>query len=348
MYSVLDNEDFNTSEIYGVINALEKHVSARRVRPGHKYIIEKSTSNVLISFSYFPTKIDMYKVSASTTGAYTANYEKEEMQKDLIVISGTIDSSLYEVMITHENGSPLLAVEFADIFAWQIDFFTEPRHGDEFKLVYEHYTSKRGYTKIGRILAAIYKNKQKSFKAVFFDNGNGKSGYYDEKGHSMQKAFLRAPLNYRRISSFFSHRRFHPILKYHRPHRGIDYAAPRGTPIVAVGDGKVIASKWSGGFGRLIKIRHNSIYETWYGHLSRYAKGVRTGKYVKQGQVIGYVGSSGLSTGPHLDFRIKKNNRFVNYIRLKFPPAKSIPKKYFSNFAETRDELLAKINEPAV
>jgi murein DD-endopeptidase MepM/ murein hydrolase activator NlpD len=266
--------------------------------------------------------------------------------KDVIIkertISGTIDNSLYQTLMD-ENASPLLAVELADVFAWQIDFYTIQK-GDKFFAVYNEKYVGDDFVGIGKILTAEFIHQRNSYKAFLF-NQDGKDEYFDEEGKSLQKEFLKAPLKYRRISSRFSRRRLHPIFRVYRPHLGIDYAAATGTPVQAVGDGIVILRQRKGGAGRFVKIRHNSVYTSGYMHLSRYGKGIRVGKKVKQGQVIGYVGSSGHSTGPHLDFRFYKNGRAVNYMTQKFPSSKSVSKENLSEFYKVRDSLMQKLKK---
>jgi murein DD-endopeptidase MepM/ murein hydrolase activator NlpD len=234
-----------------------------------------------------------------------------------------------------------IAMKVADILAWQVDFLTEPRPGDEVRVVWERYRRNGEFLFDGRILAVEYRGKGNRCFAVYYDGNEKYAGYYDLQGQSVRKAFLKAPLSYRRISSYFSHSRFHPILRYWRPHLGIDYAAPTGTPVEAVGDGKVIFAGRNHDYGNQVQIRHNSTYVTYYGHLSRFARGIKKGVYVKQGQVIGYVGMTGLATGPHLDFRIKRNGKFVNFLKLKIPPAKSLPKRLMEEYKSLRIERLA-------
>ncbi|MDL1973061.1 MAG: M23 family metallopeptidase, partial [Deltaproteobacteria bacterium] len=191
----------------------------------------------------------------------------------------------------------------------------------------------------GRILAAEFVNKGRRLEAYYFEDPTGHKDYYDANGRSLRKAFLRAPLRYKRISSYFSYHRLHPILGIVRPHLGIDYAAPIGTPVEAVGDGRVVFIGWKRGFGKFIKIRHNHIYTSTYGHLSRFARGLKKGSFVKQGQVIGYVGSTGLSTGPHLDFRFMAHGRYINYLKFKQPESKSIPRCFRLSFREKVERL---------
>ncbi|HDD35543.1 MAG TPA: M23 family metallopeptidase, partial [Candidatus Desulfofervidus auxilii] len=198
----------------------------------------------------------------------------------------------------------------------------------------------------GRILAAWFINQGHLFEAYYFKTPDGRAEYYDAEGKPLRKAFLKAPLRYKRISSYFSYHRLHPILGIIRPHLGIDYAAPIGTPVETVADGRIVYMGWKGGFGKFIKIRHTHRYVSTYGHLSRFAKGLKIGSYVKQGQVIGYVGSTGLSTGPHLDFRFLVDNRYINYLKFKSPPVKSLPSKYLAQFKKQMSYFRGLLKEP--
>jgi murein DD-endopeptidase MepM/ murein hydrolase activator NlpD len=208
-------------------------------------------------------------------------------------------------------------LQFADIFAWTVDFLTECRRGDRFRLLYVQETG-NGATDV---LAAAYAQRDTTHIGLSLPREDGGTDYYTPTGTNLRKAFLRSPLNYRRISSRFSYSRYHPILKIRRPHLGVDYAAPTGTPVVSVADGKVSFAGWKGGYGRYVKIKHTGGCYTAYGHLSRFARGVRKGARVSQGQVIGYVGSTGLSTGPHLDYRVQMQGRYVDPLRMDVPPA---------------------------
>jgi murein DD-endopeptidase MepM/ murein hydrolase activator NlpD len=253
-------------------------------------------------------------------------------------IEGEVTLSLYDAVCA-SGGDAELAMLLSDIFAWDIDFFTDPRSGDRFSLLVEQYVRGGNRREYGAVLAARYQGKEVSKEAYLFRLANGNRGYFDGEGKSLRRTFLRSPLNYRRISSFFTNSRFHPILKTYRPHHGIDYSARYGTPIVAIGDGKVQYAGWKGGYGRFVSIRHNSIYESTYGHLSRFGKGIARGARVKQGQVIAYVGSSGLSTGPHLDFRIARNGSFVNPLKLSVPPLEPVPQGEIATFKGRAQDL---------
>jgi murein DD-endopeptidase MepM/ murein hydrolase activator NlpD len=259
-------------------------------------------------------------------------------------VSGTITSSLFEAVDAQGEG-PELAIALAEIFGWDVDFVRDIREGDSFKmLVRERYRDGK-FSGYGPILAARFTNQGHTFNAFRFVMDSGGADYYDAKGNSMRKAFLKAPLSFTRISSGYSGSRFHPILKVWRPHRGIDYAAPTGTPIKTVGDGVVSARSYGKAAGRYVKVRHANGYESCYNHMSKYASGTAPGSRVRQGQVIGYVGSTGYATGPHLDFRMKKNGAYINPLKVKSPPALPVPKKYKADFEKEKGRLLALLED---
>ena len=339
----LAREGFSQEEIFLLQEALRPIFDFRKCYPDDKYEITR-TSGKLKNIRYWTSPLDFYLVERGDSGELVASRERVKTEEVITGIKGEIESSLYESMLK-ENLTPDLIMRFADIFAWQIDFLTEPRTGDVFKLIWKNYQKDGKSLLEGRILAAQYENNGKIHTAVFFEDSAGSGDHYTLEGESLRKMFLRSPLNYRRISSYFSYQRFHPILKYYRPHLGIDYAAPSGTPVSTIGDGMVVYAGWKDGFGRFVKIRHSGSYYTTYGHLSRYGRGIKEGKKVKQGQVIGYVGTSGLSTGPHLDFRIIRNGRFVNFLKIKLPSAKSLDPKYMASFNEIKDQYLSRLNQ---
>ncbi len=247
------------------------------------------------------------------------------------VVSGRIEDNLYN-SILRLGLSPSVVFDLSDIFSSDIDFNTDFRQGDTFILYIEKFARNGKICKPPHILAARLIVQGKTYEAYYFETKKEHGSYYDRYGHSKEKMFLKAPLHYRRISSFFSPRRLHPILKIYRPHYGIDYAAPVGTPVSALGDGVVKFVGWKGGFGKFIAIKHNRIYKTTYGHLSRFARGIRVGVRVKKGQVIGYVGATGLATGPHLDFRFYKNGKPINFLKTRWPHAHSIPKRLMGKY----------------
>ena len=261
--------------------------------------------------------------------------------QDRNAINGEVYNSFYQSAI--DKGMPSgVIMDIADIFAWDIDFLVDIRPADKFQVIFDKYYRDGEYIDNGKVLAARFVNQKNIHESFYFTDSDGRSLYYSRKGESLRKAFLKSPLRYRRISSYFSLKRFHPILKIYRPHYGIDYAAPTGTPIESVGNGRITFIGRKGGYGRYIRVRHNHIYETGYGHLSKFAKGLKRGSRVKQGQVIGYVGSSGLATGPHLDFSVLKRGKFINPLSIKSPPVivlKGEDSKRFNSLVDQMDEI---------
>lgn len=325
------NKHFPVSETVQVGSALSKLYDVKKVKTGDQYKIYHSTSQKILKFIFIPSPLVNYIVDRSST-EFIVSKLVPDIDEKTVAVKGSISSSLYEGMV--KCGINVRTImNFADIFQWQIDFFTDVMPGDKFLIVFNQYFVEGQPVDDGQIILAGYKGRYGQHTAIRFKDGSRPS-YYDAQGQSFRKQFLKAPLRFKRISSHFSYRRKHPILKYVRPHLGIDYAAPMGTPVSTIGSGKVIYKGWKGGFGRTVIIRHNSIYTTQYGHLKSYARGIKKGAYVKQGDDIGYVGSSGLSTGPHLDFRINKYGKPVNFLKLKLPAAKSVSKKNKEKFKE--------------
>lgn len=249
----------------------------------------------------------------------------------------TVNSSLWND-VSDAGASPLLALKLSDIYAWTIDFFSLQK-GDSFKVVYEEISYDGEFIDIGDVWYSEFTHNGRTFTSVRFQDGEKSNIYWNEEGESLRKAFLKAPLSFKRISSKFTYRRKHPVYGVYRPHTGVDYAAPTGTPVMSIGDGVVISKGWGGGGGNTVKIRHNSVYTTAYLHLSRYAKGLKKGDRVKQGQVIGYVGSTGASTGPHLDFRVWKNGTPVDPLKLESPSVEPVSKENMEAFGVTRNAL---------
>jgi murein DD-endopeptidase MepM/ murein hydrolase activator NlpD len=237
------------------------------------------------------------------------------------VVAGEIESSLFST-IADIGEHDQLAFDLSEIFAWDIDFNTEIQVGDAFRVAVEKLSLDGRFVRYGPIFAATFQRGDRTLYAVRYEGSQG-TGYYDLEGVPLRKAFLRSPLRFTRISSRFSRSRLHPILKIRRPHLGIDYAAPQGTPVMAASDGVVVAAGWSGGYGRIVRLRHANGYQTLYGHLSRIL--VRRGQRVTQGERIGAVGRTGLATGPHLDYRMSLNGTWVDPLRVQLPPAEPIP-----------------------
>lgn len=260
-----------------------------------------------------------------------------EQSRELRRIEGDINGSLY-LSLREQGGSPALVSMLANIFAWQVDFY-RIRQGDRFVVVYDEILIEGEPVGVGRIHAARLTHRGRDFDAIFFEQGD-EADYFDLEGNSLRKAFLRAPLEYTRISSRFTNRRFHPVLGRNMPHHGTDYAAPTGTPIRAVGDGQIVHAGYDRNNGNYIRIRHNSVYETGYLHMSRMANGMRRGARVTQGQIIGYVGATGLATGPHLCFRFWQNGQPVDPYRVEMPPSKPVADQYREDFNTEKDRKL--------
>lgn len=257
---------------------------------------------------------------------------EKDIVSEIDYVEVSIENSLWQD-ITDAGAPALLAVSLADIYAWSIDFFGLQK-GDSFKAVYEKSVCDGEILDVERVLYAEFAHGDQVYKSYWFDNGSG-NYYWNEKGESMRKAFLKAPLSYTRISSGFTYSRRHPITRKVRPHTGIDYAAPAGTEVMSIGDGVVVFKGFKTAEGNMVKIKHNSVYTSAYLHLSRYGKNISVGQRVRQGQVIGYVGSTGYSTGPHLDFRIWKNGTPVNPLKMESPPAEPLAEKDMPAFMQS-------------
>ena len=249
----------------------------------------------------------------------------------------TIRRSLWEDMLD-AGVSPLLILNLSDIYAWTVDFFALQKE-DSFKVLYDEKTCDGKVIAVDTVRYAVFSHGGEEFPAIMFNQGDGGNIYWNDRGESMRKAFLKAPLQYSRISSGFSYARRHPITRRVQPHTGVDYAAPAGTPVMSIGDGKVTSAKNEGAGGNTIRIRHNSVYSTAYLHLSRFAPGIRAGAMVHQGDVIGYVGSTGRSTGPHLDFRVWKNGSPINPLKMESPPAEPLGEENMLAFNALVDSL---------
>lgn len=346
----LQSRGLQSSDIYPILNELNSVYNLRRAQPSDSFVVKIDTLDVIQELIYYPyyDKINTYVVFRDTTDNYTAIIETLKVEKVIRRIEGVIESSLYE-SIRNLGIGPKIVVDYANIFQWDIDFFIDTRQGDEFVILFEQYMNNDEFVRYGNILAAVYSSRNYKNTAYRYTDSNAESRYYNEKGESFQKAFLRSPLNYTRITSYFSTGRYHPILKITRPHYGIDYAAPHGAPVVAVADGTVIHRGWkgghptvngmSGGYGETVMIRHANGYQTLYGHLSRYGDGIRRGVRVTQNQVIGYVGQTGLATGPHLHYEVHHHNKPIDPLSLRNVAGPPVPESEMSSFREVLHEL---------
>jgi len=310
----------------------------RKIRSGNNFYIFQSLDSLRTAryLVYENNRIDYVIFSLTDSlNSFTGQREVEIVHK---TAWGVINSSLWNTMVKNEL-SPILAIELSEIFAWTIDFFGIQK-GDRFRVLYEEQLVDGIPVGIGPVHAVHFDHMSKTFSAYRYYQDD-RFEYFDAEGQSLRKAFLKAPLKYARVSSHFSHGRMHPILKIRRPHHGVDYAAPVGTPVLSIGDGLVQEKGYqAGGAGNFIRVKHNSVYTTVYMHLKGFGPGVSKGGRVQQGQVIGYVGSTGLSTGPHLDFRVYKNGSPIDPLRMEAPPSEPIKQENYSGFAMIRDSLV--------
>jgi murein DD-endopeptidase MepM/ murein hydrolase activator NlpD len=310
----------------------------RKIRSGNGYTLfckKDSTARVsYLVYEHDPTTCYVFSFNDSLN---ITPYRKE-IKRVIRYASTTIETSLWESML--KGGlHPSLVMGLSDIFAWSIDFFGLQK-GDSFKVVYEEMSIDEKPLGVGKIYGAQFSGNGSTIYAIPFIQ-DGKESFFDGEGNSLRKAFLKAPLQFSRVTSRFSSGRMHPILRIRRPHYGIDYAAPVGTPVLAIGDGRVIQTSYEGGSGRMVRIVHNSVYSTAYLHLSRFGSGIAPGAYVKQGDIIGYVGSSGLSTGPHLDFRFYMNGSPVDPLKVEAPPVEPISEANKAKFEKIKSVVLS-------
>ena len=327
--SSLLGEFVSPQELHALAQKCEDIFSLTRICAGQAYAIT-TTEDRFHGFEYEIDDTEKLNILRHDDG-FTVRRVPIPYDVVLERVDGEIESSLYGA-VEASGETPELAVRLSDIFAWDVDFIRDIRVGDTFTALVEKRYREGDFVGYGRILAAEFVNQGESHQGYLFEAEEGRPAYYDPEGGSLRKAFLKAPLAFRRISSGYNPRRMHPILKVVRPHPGIDYAAPTGTPVKTVGDGRVITVARDKAAGKYVKVRHNSVYETTYMHLSRFARGLKKGKRVQQGDVIGYVGSTGYSTGPHLDFRMKKNGRYVNPTKIKTPAAAGVPEDKLDHF----------------
>lgn len=328
---ILNRVGASRRQVTGVTQLPRNEFDVRSIREGKTYYVFYQADTAGVEhpcyFVYVPS------VTQATVLHLTDFIHVEHHVKPTVHHSRSaevvIESSLWNAMVS--NDLPVeLALELSDIYAWTIDFFGLQK-GDSIRVFYDELYVDTTRIGIGRIYAADFYHARRWQEAFWFEDGNIHN-YFDADGNSLRKAFLKAPLNYKRISSRFTYARKHPIYKIVRPHTGVDYAAPAGTPVVTIGDGVVTMRQYKGGGGNTVKIKHNSTYTTAYLHLSKFANGLQVGQHVKQGQVIGYVGSTGSSTGPHLDFRVWKNGTPIDPLKMVSPPAEPIPAQYRDTF----------------
>ena len=339
LFSIFQKHGLNIDELFAMKQAAASVHRLRHVHPGQLYRFVVDDNNCVNEFTYQINENTVLKIERQESG-FSAQKCETPYESRVLTISGQIDETLIGALGASREDLGL-AISISDILAWDIDFNVDLRKGDSFKVIAEGLYLDGEFRRYGKILAVEFVNDGRTYKAYLFEQ-NGRSDYFAPDGKSLRKAFLKAPLSFRRVSSSFSQSRRHPILKISRPHHGIDYAAPTGTPVSATADGRVTFSGYKGQYGKLVILSHRNGMQTYYGHLSRIAPGIQSGKSVQQGDLVGYVGMTGLASGPHLHYEMRQNGRPINPVRFKMEagPAvaqASIPE--FQRLAETVDQI---------
>lgn len=337
---LMQEEGFDAQTIQSVFDSSRDVYNLSKIGAGKNITL---TMTPEMQFSSLEYSIDPLQtlIVKKTEDEITAEMRTYSTQTDVHELGGTIDGSLYN-SIDKLGEEDELVIRFAEIFEWDVDFFKDLQPGDTFRIVYEKQTVNGEFYAYGKILGAELVNKGHDYTAIGYQRGTNWE-FFSPDGKAMRKAFLAAPLKFNRISSGFTSARYHPILKRYRAHYGIDYAAPSGTPVRAIGKGRVVSAGWAGGAGKMIKLQHDKEITTAYCHLSRFASGIRPGASVTQGQVIGYVGMTGLATGPHLDFRFMKNGKYVNFLSIHSPQAEPLSKAEIAKFQGATSTVVARL-----
>jgi murein DD-endopeptidase MepM/ murein hydrolase activator NlpD len=372
MATVLSRAGFSTQYIGRIVPALRAAgFNFQAMRPGDSLIVLKDTTKRLGTQSMEKTgdspperlrqtrrgTVPVFSVMSpprrllyrqTIESVYRIDLDSADVRVSMLLkyitkttafVKGTITGSLYETIVAMGE-TPQLVMDYTDVFGWEVDFFSEVQPNDSFAILFERKYCDSVCVGYGAILAASYSGQVGSFAGYRFTDPEGTTDFYNAEGQNLRKTFQKSPLRFSRVSSFFG-RRFHPIQRVMRQHFGVDYVAPNGTPVEAVSDGRVISAGWSGGYGRLVVLGHAEGYQTRYGHLSGFGKGIRSGAPVRQGQVVGYVGSTGLSTGPHLHYEVRKFGSAVNPFKLNPPRRSPVRKEFLAQFDKTRDSLAA-------
>jgi len=334
-----------------LIDAVRPVFDPRRIRVGNAYRFVVNNDGSLRRFEYHVDNDQYLQVRSAAADAGSFDVEMVPYVKERadVAMRGFIDPDHTSLVASLNGGGEnvMLAIKMAEVFGGEIDFNTELRQGDQFDVLFEKYFREDEFAGYGDVVAAEFVNDGRRVRAFRFTiPGDEEALYYDEQGRSMKRQFLRSPFRFEpRVTSRFSHRRLHPVLGVHRPHLGVDYGAPTGTPVIAVATGTVVSASRSGGSGNMVRLRHKNGYETYYLHLSAFAKGMSPGARVVQGQVVGRVGATGLATGPHLDYRMRKNGTFVNPLleHRKLPPGDPVPEQHLAAFQTARDQALARM-----
>lgn len=336
LYDILRAKGLPDNRIIAISDRKVDGISPSRLVVGRSYRLYVQDGRI-IEYQYEPDNERILRVLFNDDPP-ALSVEPIPYEVFRLPVSGVIKDSLFAA-VDAIGEKPSLAMDLADLFAWQVDFFRDLRTGDSFTVLVDKYYRDGKFVRYGNILAARFLNNGKTHMGILFTPAGGREDYFDETGGSLRKQFLKSPLKFRRISSGFSRRRLHPVTGKVTAHLGIDYAARTGTPVMSIGDGKVLYKKQDSVNGRIVKIRHNGTYSSAYAHMSRFAKGISKGSRVRQGQVIGYVGRSGRATGPHLHFAMYRNNRYVDPRRISVPRATSISARDRSAFDQKVKEI---------
>lgn len=343
---IFDRAGFTPRQLYEVVSQSEHGDDLGRLYPGKEVTFYSNPENELIHFEYRLSALEAYLVDKTDSG-YQSKFEVREPNSYAVLKGGEIESSFY--LSGLDSGlSDNLIMELAGIFGWDIDFALEIRSGDTFSVVYEDQYLDGVAIGQGNILAAEFINQGRNYRAIRHTDEDGRSAYYTPEGESMRKAFLRTPVDVFWISDHFSTARKHPILDVTRPHKGTDYAAVSGTPIRATGDGRVASARYSSSYGNVVEIQHGQNYKTLYAHMSRFASGIRSGSTVQQGQIIGYVGKTGLAGGYHLHYEFEVNGVVRNPVTIDLPNGIPLSAEQLSVFKQTSSELITLLDNPAV
>ncbi len=342
LYSIFKENGFALADLATIIEAGDDARQLARLMPGQRLDFHLTADNGVAKLVHYLDDTRTLHVRRNGVG-YDSKIVDVPLERHMATASGSIDASLF-VAGQRAGLSNKVIMQLVELFGWDVDFALDIRTGDRFAVVYEELYKKGEKLKDGNILVAMFTNQGRTTRIVRYDYPDGRNAYFTPEGVSIRKAFLRSPVNYTRITSRFSASRKHPKLHRFRAHRGVDYAAARGTPIKASGDGKVEFIGGKGGYGKTIVLRHGAVYTTLYAHMSRFARGLRRGKRVSQGQTIGYIGSTGLTTGPHLHYEFRVRDIHRNPLRVKLPRAEPIEKQYVQDFLLNTRDLVARLD----
>jgi len=347
MGEVLSNYGLSPSDIQQLYDQIKPVFDLRQVRAGQPLRLYAGPDKKIVRLEYDIDAINFLSVDRNS-GRYEAALKAHPVEAQIDMVGGAIEES--PILAFNQLGEEdILALSFANLFAWDVDFYIDLRAGDTFKVIFEKRYLQGKFIGYGDILAAELVNRGRTLQAFrYAAPDTQKPGYYDADGKSLKKEFIKSPIKFARISSRFSRSRLHPVHQVYQAHYGVDYAAPVGTPVQATADGTVSFAGWNGGSGRMVRVRHKNAYETMYLHLRSFGPGIRIGAMVKTGDIIGYVGSSGDSTGPHLDYRIKLNGSYLNPLSAKFRPVEPLKEEFLGNYRTEIEKYLILLKDPLV